>query len=482
NEKLLCTPKHHVYTVRETIGAGKRTSSSLFDVTMGSFDGAESCELVDSYLLHLITTKHGNNFGLYRDDGLGAIKATACEIENIKKDLCSIFNKYGLKITIEANKKIVNFLDVTLNLSTGKYQPYAKPNNIPLYVHKKSNHPPNILRNIPLSINKRLTEISSDEKSFQQASQQYQQALQNSGYKHQLKYKHLLNHTTPRTRNRRRNIIWYNPPFSKNVSTNIGQTFLNIIDDEFPIGHPLHKIFNRNTVKISYSCMPNIKQTIDGHNKTKLSKTATTSEESTCNCRKKEECPMSKKCLVESIVYQATVSTNDNSPPQTYLKCKGIEFHIKWQTLKRAKPYSPASNRCNLCLWEKYFIICKPELATLNKPWRYADVLLILPRPVNFINHKANLSDECHILWYETNRFSFIVFRCYNKRCVTELACSWAEMIHVLRSKLNIFETRDRLRLLSIEFCNVIHGRVILGIRPITSDDWGQTIQMREIA
>jgi hypothetical protein len=52
----------------------------LFDVTMGSFDGAESCELVGSYLLHLITTKHGNNFGLYRDDGLGVIKATAREI------------------------------------------------------------------------------------------------------------------------------------------------------------------------------------------------------------------------------------------------------------------------------------------------------------------------------------------------------------------------------------------------------------------
>ena len=107
-------------------------------------------------------------------------------MKNIKKDLCSIFNKYGLIITIEANKKIVNFLDVTLNLSTGKYQPYGKPNNVPLYVHKKSNHPPNILRNIPLSINTRLTEISSDEESFQRASQQYQQALQNSGYKHQL--------------------------------------------------------------------------------------------------------------------------------------------------------------------------------------------------------------------------------------------------------------------------------------------------------
>jgi hypothetical protein len=146
----------------------------------------------------------------------------------------------------------------------------------------------------------------------------------------------------------------------------------------------LHKIFNRNTVKISYSCMPNIKQTIDGHKKTKLSQTATTSEESTCNCRKKEECPMSKKCLVESIVYQAIqflpttivhlkhtlVSLTENSFKTRYynhktsfrllctrkglskyvwqLKRRGIEFHIKWQTLKQAKPYSPASNRCNL--------------------------------------------------------------------------------------------------------------------------------------
>ena len=159
---------------------------------------------------------------------------------------------------------MVNFLDVTLNLSTGKYQPYSKPNNVPLYVHNKSNHPPSILRNIPLSINKRLTEISSDEESFQSTSQQYQQSLQSIGYNHKLKYKHPLIYSTTRARNRQRNIIWYNPPFSKNVSTNIGQIFLKIIDEEFPAGHPLHKIFNRNTVKISYSCMHAQYQTNNG--------------------------------------------------------------------------------------------------------------------------------------------------------------------------------------------------------------------------
>ena len=88
------------------------------------------------------------------------------------------------------------------------------------------------------------------------------------------------------------------------------------------------------TVKISYSCMPNIKQTIDGHNKTKLSQTATASEESTYNCRKKEECPMSKTCLVESIVYQATVSTNDNSPPQTYVGLTENAFKTNITTTK----------------------------------------------------------------------------------------------------------------------------------------------------
>ena len=34
---------------------------------------------------------------------------------------------------------------------------------------------------------------------------------------------------------------------------------------------------------------------------------------------------------------------------------------------RREAGYNPSSKRCNLCLWEKYFIICKPHLATLNK-------------------------------------------------------------------------------------------------------------------
>jgi hypothetical protein len=36
------------------------------------------------------------------------------------------------------------------------------------------------------------------------------------------------------------------------------------------------------------------------------------------------------------------------------------------EILKRAKSYSNASKRCNLCIWEKNFVLCKPDIATLN--------------------------------------------------------------------------------------------------------------------
>ena len=153
---------------------------------MVSYDGAESCELVGVYLLHKIKEKFGSicDFGLYRDDGLGISRASPRQTELIKKDLCGIFSSYGLKITIEANKKTVNFLDVTLNLSDGKYMAYTKPGNTPLYVNRKSNHPPRINENIPKSINKRLSEISIDETSFNQSAPLYQKALDDSGYHH----------------------------------------------------------------------------------------------------------------------------------------------------------------------------------------------------------------------------------------------------------------------------------------------------------
>ena len=80
----------------------------------------------------------------------------------------------------------------------------------------------------------------------------YETALNESGYKTTMTY---TKTTNVNNRNRARNIIWFNPPYSQNVKTNIGKTFLKLVKKHFPRGHKLYKIFNRNTLKLSYSCM-----------------------------------------------------------------------------------------------------------------------------------------------------------------------------------------------------------------------------------
>ena len=203
--------------------------------------------------------------GLYRDDGLAACELRPRQAELLKKKIYQVFHEYGLKITIEANLKSVNFLDVNLNLETGIFRPYMKPNDTPLYVHINSNHPPGIIKNIPQSVNNRLSKISSNKDVFMQACHPYQEALRKSGYNYQLNF-NPPNPNQKKPANRKRKIVWFNPPYSQNVKDNIGQKFLKLIDEHFPKGHPLATIVNRNCVKISYRCMPNMKSVITRHN------------------------------------------------------------------------------------------------------------------------------------------------------------------------------------------------------------------------
>lgn len=163
----------------------------------------------------------------------------------------------------------------------------------------------------------------------------------------------------------------------------------------------LRKIFNRNTIKLSYSCTPNMKQIIDGHNKATI-RNAKTSEDSRpqrlCNCRNENECPLGGQ---SEVVYQATVDTREET--ETYvgltatdfktrwrnhrmsfnhkrqrndtelskylweLKEKRVDYLISWKIIARARSYSNATKRCNLCLTEKFFILSYPHEASLNK-------------------------------------------------------------------------------------------------------------------
>ena len=55
----------------------------------------------------------------------------------------------------------------------------------------------------------------------------------------------------PSNKVRQREIIWFNPPYSVSVETNIGKTFLNLIGKTFPKTNRFHKIFDRNNVKVT---------------------------------------------------------------------------------------------------------------------------------------------------------------------------------------------------------------------------------------
>ena len=169
----------------------KNSGGNSFDVTMGSFDGAEICELVGLYILHLLGDQLGvDNLGLYRDDGLACFHGMdGPTSDRVRKNIICLFKRLGLCITFQTNLKVVNFLDVTFNLNTGTYQPYNKPNDRPLYISTKSNHPPCIIRSIPNSISRRINNISSNKEIFDAAAPYYNQALDASGYGEKIEFK-----------------------------------------------------------------------------------------------------------------------------------------------------------------------------------------------------------------------------------------------------------------------------------------------------
>ena len=94
---------------------------------------------------------------MYRDDGLVLLRNTSKQkTDRIRKDIIEIFKNAGFKIKIKTNLQIVDFLDVTLNLLDETYKPYKKPNDQLLYVNTASNHPPQIIKQLPISISNSL--------------------------------------------------------------------------------------------------------------------------------------------------------------------------------------------------------------------------------------------------------------------------------------------------------------------------------------
>ena len=177
---------------------------------------------------------------------------------------------------------------------------------------------------------------------------------------------------------------------------------MQLIKKCVPKEHKFYKIFNRNTLKLSYSYMPNIKTKINSHNREILRNTLSRNVK---HCKKKQEnCPINSDCLKESLVSYATISCNGkNYKPKLYkgscatnfkkpytnhkksfnvpfykhdtklsreysdLKMKQVNPHISRKIKGIYKSYNSTSKSCNLCLTKTLEILDGPDKNLLNK-------------------------------------------------------------------------------------------------------------------
>ena len=192
--------------------------------------------------------------------------------------------------------------------------------------------------------------------------------------------------------------LWFNPPFSESVKNNIGKEFLKLVDKHFPPHHHLRKVCNRNTLKVSYSCMPNMATIISSHNKNILgNKQEPKTTIPPGNCRNSANCSLNGECREKAVIYKASITSEGSS--KHYIGCTETEFKIrnynhthsfryrekrnatelsktfrnakdsghepsiKWSTADRATAYQTWSRSCNLCV----FVTALPRLTTWKK-------------------------------------------------------------------------------------------------------------------
>ncbi|GAB1604561.1 hypothetical protein Ahia01_000737600 [Argonauta hians] len=441
----------------------KSNNANLFDITMGSDDSAQVTDIVGIYILHEIQNRFPQlEGGAYRDDFLLVTNSTNRNYDRVKKELHHIFNTMNLKIEIQNEYRKINYLDVTLDLDNQTVEPYHKQNEMINYINAESNHPRHMKDAIVTSIATRVSTLSHDITKFEKHSNRYNNALTKAGYTTRIKYvkqysanpqEQIINNTNhngqsrnrhnnnnnnwrnsrhtraykkPSKRYKGRDVIWFNPVFNLDVTTKIGKKFFEALEKNIPKGHKYRCLFNKNTIKLSYTTAPNLKAYINKYNNIKLkryfnklnkvkhiSPTNTNNltdneieHSNRCNCRTRASCPGTNICRKTNVVYQCRVTTNNNSindkfyVGQTttelkvrvanhnhtfrtrgkrystslanyiwYLREQNLQYKVAWRIVRRAGPANNIRNICRICTTELTTILRhNHKNRLLNKP------------------------------------------------------------------------------------------------------------------
>ena len=247
---------------------------------------------------------------------------------------------------------------------------------------------------------------------FDSSVQQYQEALKSSGYDHKLQFEEQDVEQMNKKKNKRKRYkddFWINPPYSMNVATKVGAEIFKALETEIGPNNPLHKTFNKHTVRLSYACMPNMQKKVSIHNSKiyndkQQNDQQVNNQVKPCNCRGgRVNCPLGGKCNIEkSVVYSCKVTRLDDFSTETYtgmtkdtfkerlyghnfdfrhrkqesstrlssyiwhLKDQHVQYRLEWKIIRKAKSYNPVTGNCRLCLLEKYCIMYNWKDATLN--------------------------------------------------------------------------------------------------------------------
>ena len=171
--------------------------------------------------------------GLYHCDGIIYIpNSNSPNSSPIQKKVIRAFKFLGFKIEVSSNNKRVN-LDVTLDLLNNSYKHFLKTDQYPSYINVNTNDLKTIIKQVLKAVKLRISNLSANEKIFQECNKIYMDVLKNSGFREEFTYQeeNIPNDINKESKkccqkNRKRKIIWFNPAFCSLASINVGKYLL----------------------------------------------------------------------------------------------------------------------------------------------------------------------------------------------------------------------------------------------------------------
>lgn len=135
------------------------------------------------------------------------------------------------------------------------YWPYSKNVSKIMYIDKESNHLMAILQHIHI-----LVQLQPMKRCLMKPK-----VLMESDHNSSLRYHRVKKNKNSSKKSCNKKVLWFYPPFSSAIKTNVAKMFLKLTSKHFAGNKLLNKLFNKNNVKVIYSCSDNMAVMVSCH-------------------------------------------------------------------------------------------------------------------------------------------------------------------------------------------------------------------------